>query len=165
MTLWGDGYFNLFALVVLQYIFIYIYVLSHFSHVQLFVTPWTVVCQAPLSTGILQANTGMGCHSSSHGSAQARDWTCISCIGRQILYLWAPWEAYIYIYIYVYVYIYIYIIYIYIYRYRYVITRLYTLKLHNVICQPCLDKSEGKNKMIRYCLIPVGMLNYQKDKR
>ena len=26
-------------------------VLSHFSHVQLFVTPWTVTCQAPLSTG------------------------------------------------------------------------------------------------------------------
>ena len=28
--------------------------LSHFSHVQLFVTPWTVACQAPVS-GILQA--------------------------------------------------------------------------------------------------------------
>ena len=26
-------------------------VLSHFSHVQLFVTPWTIACQAPLSTG------------------------------------------------------------------------------------------------------------------
>ena len=25
--------------------------LSHFSRVQLFVTPWTVACQAPLSTG------------------------------------------------------------------------------------------------------------------
>ena len=25
--------------------------LSHFSHVQLFVTPWTVACQAPLSMG------------------------------------------------------------------------------------------------------------------
>ena len=29
--------------------------LSHFSHVQLFVTPWTVARQAPLSMGILQA--------------------------------------------------------------------------------------------------------------
>ena len=27
------------------------YVLSHFSRVQLFVTPWTVACQAPLSMG------------------------------------------------------------------------------------------------------------------
>ena len=26
-------------------------VLSHFSHVQLFATPWTVACQAPLSMG------------------------------------------------------------------------------------------------------------------
>ena len=29
--------------------------LNHFSHFQLFVTPWTGACQAPLSTGILQA--------------------------------------------------------------------------------------------------------------
>ena len=27
------------------------YMLSRFSHVRLFVTPWTVVCQAPLSMG------------------------------------------------------------------------------------------------------------------
>ena len=27
----------------------YICVLSHFSHVQLFATPWTVACQPPLS--------------------------------------------------------------------------------------------------------------------
>ena len=25
--------------------------LSHFSHIQLFVTPWTIACQAPLSMG------------------------------------------------------------------------------------------------------------------
>ena len=30
-------------------------VLSHFSRVQLCVTPWTLFCQAPLSMGILQA--------------------------------------------------------------------------------------------------------------
>ena len=30
-------------------------VLSHVSHVQLCVTPWTLFCQAPLSMGILQA--------------------------------------------------------------------------------------------------------------
>ena len=33
---------------------------------------------------------------SSRGSAQPRDRTCISCIsciGRRIFYLWAPWEA------------------------------------------------------------------------
>ena len=27
------------------------FVLSHFSHVQLFAAPWTVACQAPLSIG------------------------------------------------------------------------------------------------------------------
>ena len=32
-------------------------VLSHLSHAQLFVTLWTAACQAPLSTGILQART------------------------------------------------------------------------------------------------------------
>ena len=26
-------------------------------------------------------------------SFQSRDWTCVSCIGRQILYHWATWEA------------------------------------------------------------------------
>ena len=30
---------------------VFICVLSFFSHVWLFVTPWTVICQAPLSTG------------------------------------------------------------------------------------------------------------------
>ena len=29
----------------------------------------------------------------SRGSSQPRDWTCVSCIGRQILYLWATWET------------------------------------------------------------------------
>ena len=34
--------------------------LSHFSHVQLFTTLWTVACQAPLSMGILQARIWSG---------------------------------------------------------------------------------------------------------
>ena len=29
----------------------------------------------------------------SRGSSRPRDWTCISCIGKQILYHWATWEA------------------------------------------------------------------------
>ena len=29
----------------------------------------------------------------SRGSSQPRDWICVSCIGRQILYHWATWEA------------------------------------------------------------------------
>ena len=31
--------------------------------------------------------------SSSRGSSWLRDWTNISCIGRQVLYHWATWEA------------------------------------------------------------------------
>ena len=64
-------------------------VLSHFSHVQLFVTSWTSACQAPLSVGfsgqeywsVLPCpptgdlpNLGIGSH--------------VSCIDRQVLYLW-----------------------------------------------------------------------------
>ena len=32
------------------------------SCVQLFVTPWTIAHQAPLSAGFPNKNTGMGCH-------------------------------------------------------------------------------------------------------
>jgi len=32
-----------------------VHVLSHFSHVQLFETLWTIACQTPLFLGILQA--------------------------------------------------------------------------------------------------------------
>ena len=36
--------------------------LSHFSHVWLFATLWTVACQVPLSMGSPGKNTGMGSH-------------------------------------------------------------------------------------------------------
>ena len=29
----------------------------------------------------------------SRGSSQPRDWICLSCIGRQVVYHWATWEA------------------------------------------------------------------------
>ena len=55
-------------------------------HVQLFVTPWTVSHQAPVR-GILQARIlEWVAMSSSRGSSQPRDQTCVSCIDRQILY-------------------------------------------------------------------------------
>ena len=49
------------------------------SHVQLFVSPWTVACQAPLSMGILQARI-LDCINvpSSSGSSQPRDQTGVS---------------------------------------------------------------------------------------
>ena len=41
--------------------------LKSLSHVQLFATPWTVVCQAPLSMGFSKQDTGVGCHSLLQG--------------------------------------------------------------------------------------------------
>ena len=56
--------------------------------------PWTVAHQTPLSMGILQARTlEWVAVPSCSGSSPPRDQTCISCIGRQILYRWAIWEA------------------------------------------------------------------------
>ena len=44
--------------------------------------------------GIFQARTlEWVAISSTRGSSQPRNRTCISCIGRQILYYWATWEA------------------------------------------------------------------------
>ena len=59
-----------------------------------FVTPQTVAHQAPLIHGILQARilewVPISCF---RGSSEPRDRTHIFCIGRQILYYWATWEA------------------------------------------------------------------------
>ena len=58
--------------------------------VWLSVTSWTVALQAPLSMGILQARILEQIVTSySRRSSRPRDWTrvsCVSCIGRQILY-------------------------------------------------------------------------------
>ena len=52
-------------------------------------TPWTVAHQTPRPWHFPGKNTGVGCHSFSTGPFRPRDGTwvsCISCIGRQILY-------------------------------------------------------------------------------
>ena len=64
--------------------------LSHFSHVQLFVTPWTVAHQALLSMGLPRQEYSSG-KPSSRVSSQPRDRThvsYISCSSRQVLYHW-----------------------------------------------------------------------------
>ena len=58
--------------------------LSPFSRVQLFVTPWTVACQSPLSMGILQARIlEWGAISYSRGSLhpEFEPVSHVSCIG------------------------------------------------------------------------------------
>ena len=42
-------------------------VLSRFSRVRLFATPWTVARQAPLSMRFSRQNTGLGCHAPLQG--------------------------------------------------------------------------------------------------
>ena len=58
--------------------------------------PWTAACQASLSMGFTRQNNEVSCCVSySMGSSQPRGVNCapcIFCIGRQILYNWAPWE-------------------------------------------------------------------------
>ena len=67
------------------------------SHICLFATPRTVALQAPPVHGIFQARIlEWVATSSSRGSSCPRDWThvsCISCIGRWILYHCTTWEA------------------------------------------------------------------------
>ena len=64
------------------------------SHVLLFCNPEN--CSPPGSSlrGIIQERIlEWVVTSSCSGSSQPRDWTCISCIGRQIPYHWATWES------------------------------------------------------------------------
>ena len=65
------------------------------SHVQPFVTPWTVALQSPSVRGIFQARIlEWIAISYSRGSSLPRDRTHVFCIGKQILYHWATWEAF-----------------------------------------------------------------------
>ena len=67
------------------------------SRVWLFATLWTVAHQDPLSMAFFQARIlEWVVIPFPRGSSQPRDWTwisCVSCIGRLILYHWATWEA------------------------------------------------------------------------
>ena len=60
-----NTYILLDFLIVYQAFIWIVYVLCLFSHVQLFVTPWTVACQAPLSMGFSRQEcwSGLPCPS------------------------------------------------------------------------------------------------------
>ena len=60
-------------------------VLGHVSHVQVFVTPWTIACQD--SPG---KNAGVGCCFLLQGIFLTRgsQVSAISCLGRQVVYHW-----------------------------------------------------------------------------
>ena len=75
----------------------YTCMLSHFSHIRLFVTPWTVALPCSSVHGILQARIlEWVAIPFSRVSSWPRDWThisYISCLGRWILYHWGTREA------------------------------------------------------------------------
>ena len=56
------------------------------SRVWLFAALWTVARQAPLSMGFPRQDNKWVAISSSRESSWPKDWTCVSCTGRQILY-------------------------------------------------------------------------------
>ena len=71
------------------------YVLSHFSHVQLFATPWTVACQALLSMGFSREEywSGVPCPFPGDLPDPGTELTShyVSCLGRQVLYHCHHW--------------------------------------------------------------------------
>ena len=58
---------------------VYACVLSHFSRVQLFATPWTVACQAPLSMGFLREEYWSGLPFPSPGDLPDSGIEPVSC--------------------------------------------------------------------------------------
>ena len=79
-------------LCIFSSVCVFVYTLSH---AQIFVTPWTADCEAPLG-GFWARILEWAAISYSRTSSRPRDQThvsCGSCIGRQILYHRASWEA------------------------------------------------------------------------
>ena len=65
------------------------YVLSHLSHVQLFVTLWTIAHKAPLSTGFSRQEYWSGLTLPSPWDLPTpgiEPASLVSCFGRQVLY-------------------------------------------------------------------------------
>ena len=76
---------TLHILCSLCHSFFILAVLSHFSHVWLFVTPWTVAHQAPLSMGFW--STGVGCHALLQEIFPSQGLNSnVSCTGWKVLY-------------------------------------------------------------------------------
>ena len=69
-----------------------------FSHVQLFVTSWTVACQAPLSMGFFRQEYWNRLLFPSPGEySQPRDRTQVSCIAGRFSTTVPPGKPYVYI--------------------------------------------------------------------
>ena len=68
-------------------------VLSCFIHVWLFVITWTVACQAPLSMGFSNKNTGAGCHALLQKIRIEPKSLLSPALAGRFFYHWTTWEA------------------------------------------------------------------------
>ena len=83
---WGATAFSEQRLSILPKL---ILCLCMLSHVQLFVTSWSIACQAPLSMDRARQEYWSGFHSLLQGIFPTQGWSqplCVSCIGRWVLY-------------------------------------------------------------------------------
>ena len=62
--------------------------------VWLFVILWTVDVRLPYPWDLPGKNTGESCYVLLQGIFLIQDQTCVSCVGRRILYQWATWKPY-----------------------------------------------------------------------
>ena len=106
------GLFKIFLYII----YVYACVLSHFSCVQLFVTPWTVACRAPMSVGLPRQEYWSGLPFPSPGDLSDSGIKPVSltspALEGRFFTISATWEARIYICTTIYMYTYIKFIYL-----------------------------------------------------
>ena len=80
---------------------VHLCMLSLFSHVQLFATPWTIACQASLSLRFSRQEYWSGLPFPTLGDLPHPGTELKSPVGRWILYHWAtqktPWPSYLWV--------------------------------------------------------------------
>ena len=91
-----------FAIIILNYIYIYIFYILYHMLIDItklcptFVIPWTVTCHLPLSMGFSRQEDWSGLPFPSPGElSQHRNWTQVSCIEGRCFTDWAMQEAHI----------------------------------------------------------------------
>ena len=91
-------------LSLMYYIYLHIWVLSHFSRIWLFAPLWTTVCQATLSMGFSGQEYWSGFHALLHGIFLTQGLNRLSCLLNSqmcALPLVPPRKPYMYIYIHI----------------------------------------------------------------
>ena len=92
---------EIFKYILICFLLLYFLCISYFaasvvqslSRIWLFATPWTVAHHTPLFMGFSRQEYWSGLHFLLQGSSWTRDWTHVSCIGRQIVYHWTTKKA------------------------------------------------------------------------